>query len=193
MNIPRFGGVNEEQGSQPSTLSEKRLFFRAVKLTAIGFLMLCIWTALETTVFSSVKLPLLSPAAPSLSLLFFLCAGFFYGEKEGCVCGFMAGVVTESVTGQGMMILPLVFCIMGYGCGLLAKVFLGQNLPSFLVYAAMGSIVENVYKWICMCIEMSGIPSAAYLLHGLLPRFVLTVIFSAAVYLTVKLGKKIIQ
>ncbi len=188
MKIQRYEGV---KGYDDRTLhlggySEKKQTYRNVKLFLIALVSLCILAALETTVCARIPLPLLDSGSPSLCLIFILASGYLLGEKEGCVCGLLGGIISECMDMEplfgGIMILPLVYCVLGYLSGALSGRFLGGNLPSFLIYVLMGKAVELLITIILFVrpIQLSAL--MAFFLRGALPELILTLIFAPFIY-----------
>lgn len=195
MKIQRFEGV-EGYGDRTLDLggySQKKQTYRSVKLFILALISLCLLAALQTTVLSRLPLPLLPSAAPSLCLLFTLAAGYLFGEREGCVCGLMAGLITECAHMEpflgGIMILPLMYCVLGYISGALSQRVLAGNLPSFLVYAAVGIMTECLYRLVMTILSIKGLPPLRYFTGELLSVFIVTVLLSPLVYLSVKAGR----
>lgn len=196
MKIQRYRGV---EGYDDRTLhldgySEKKPIYRGVKLFLIALVSLCVLGALETTLLSRMPLPFLSSASPSLCLIFVLASGYLVGSKEGCVCGLMGGVVTECVTMEpltgGIMIFPLIYCVLGYISGQLSDRFLGKNLPSFAVYVLIGCVIDLVVVMLLTVHPFRLSSLWAYLTGSALPGMIWTLIFSPVVYGVVKLALK---
>lgn len=197
MKIQRFEGV---EGYGDRTLhmggySEKRQTYRSIKLFLMAVLLLCTFAALETTWLSKIPLPMLPAGAPALCLLFVLAAGYVFGEREGCVCGLMGGIITECVTMEplfgGIMVFPLIYCTLGYVSGVLSKKILAGNLPSFLVYAVVGGLLDGCFRLVLTVLKTGTVPLFAYFTGSFLPKLILTVIFSPLVYLFLRGGKKL--
>ncbi len=197
MKIQRFEGV---EGYGDRTLhmggySEKRQTYRNIKLFLISLLLFCIFAAMETTWVSKIPLFILPAGAPALCLLFVLAAGYVFGEREGCVCGLMGGIITECATMEplfgGIMIFPLVYCALGYISGVLSKKLLAGNLPSFLVYATVGSLLDGCFRLALSVLKAGAVPPFAYMTGSFLPKLILTVVFSPLVYLLIRAGKKL--
>lgn len=197
MKIQRFEGV---EGYGDRTLhmggySEKKQTYRNIKLCLLAALCLCLFSALETTLLSRIPLLILPAGSPSLCLIFVLASGYLFGEKEGCVCGLLGGIMTECAVMEpwmgGIMIYPLVYCLLGYTSGALSKHVLAENLPSFMVYALIGKLADCLIHTLFTVVSIHGLPPIAYFWGSLLPDLILTVIFSPLGYLLVRAGKKI--
>ena len=199
MKIQRYEGV---EGYDDRTLhlggySEKKQTYRKIKLFFISLFVTCMLAALETTVFSSIPLFLISSGCPSLCLTFVLASGYVFGKNEGGVCGFTAGLVVECAAMEplpgGIMIYPLVFFILGYTSGALAKIFLGENIFSFLIYVVIGCLATSAIKTLVTILVMGAFPALAYFIKGLLPSILITLPFAVPMYFSVLWGKRVLD
>ncbi len=196
MKIQRFRGVDSygDRTLHTGGYSEKRETYRAVKLLLLALLSFCLLGGIQTTLLANIPLFFLPPASPDLCLLLVIAAGCVFGEKEGGICGFFGGITAECLSMDvflgGIMLLPLIYCILGYTAGVLFSKLLAGNLPSFLVFAATGSLLQGGVRYILMILKIGTLPSITFLIHGLLPVWILTVIFSPLIYLAVYVVKK---
>ena len=162
----------------------------SVFLAAVG----CILLALETTALSRIPLNFIGMgrAAPSLGLLFCMATGFLYDERVGGVVGLVAGFLADcmdyTTEGNGIMILPLVWFLFGFLAGAIGKQRLAHNLPSFLVFAAVGATVDAAITVAAAILQSGSVPPATWFLKAPLPTLVLTVVFAPAVYGVVRIG-----
>jgi hypothetical protein len=85
-----------------------------------------------------------------------------------------------------MMLFPLLYFLCGYLSGTVGKRSLAHNLPSFGVFAAVGGGLKCLLSVLTAIIELKTLPPAVWVWKGLIPSWVLTVLFSAAVYGIVK-------
>ncbi len=196
MKIQRFRGASDygDRTIHTGGYSEKREAYRTVKLLLLALLALCLLAGMQSTLFSKISLLILPPAAPNLCLLLVIAAGCLFGKKEGCVCGFFGGIAVECLSMDlllgGIMLLPLVYCILGYISGMLFYKLLAGNLPSFLIFAAVGSMFEMLFRYILMILKIGFLPPFTFLIYGLLPVWLLNLIFSPLVYIFVYAIKK---
>ena len=196
MKIQRFEGVEGygDKSLHMGGYSEKKQTYRNMKLLLLAVLSFCILAALQTTLLSHIPLFILHAGKPSLCLIFVLAIGYIFGEREGCVCGLIGGIFYECTVMEpflgGLMIYPLIYCVLGYMSGAMVNGFLAGNLPSFTVYALIGSMIDVLIQMIMVIIQTHAFPSLPYFLHGLFPGIILNILFSPLLYLLVKAGKK---
>ena len=179
----RTGGIRyrSSRGSRTVLLEQIRLF---VILSLMGLALI----ASETTILSRVPIPFFgwSAASPALGLLFSMAVGFLHGEREGGIAGLLCGWLTDSAgAGGGVMLLPLLYLLCGYMSGTVGKRRLAHNLPSFLVFAIFGGGIHGLYALGEAALFLRGIPPGSWLWSSLMPRWLLTVIFSPLVYVMV--------
>jgi rod shape-determining protein MreD len=168
--------------------NERRVLIEQIKLGVTLALTGLILMGLETTALSRIRIPLFGwqAASPALGLLFSMAVGFLHGEREGGVTGLIAGWLADSTLGEGMMLYPLLYFLCGYLSGTVGKRSLAHNLPSFGVFAAVGGGLKCLLSVLTAIIELKTLPPAVWVWKGLIPPWVLTVLFSAAVYGIVK-------
>ena len=147
-----------------------------------------ILVSLETTALSRIKIPLFGwqAAAPSLGLLFSMAVGFLHGEREGGITGLFCGWLSDATTGEVVMLFPLLYFLCGYLSGTVGKRSLAHNLPSFGVFAVVGGGLKCLTAILVAAVKLRSPPPAAWVWMGLVPSWVLTVLFSVAVYGIVK-------
>lgn len=183
MNRSSRGGIRYTSiGTGRRVLWEQiRLF---ILLTLTGLILI----GLETTALSRISIPLLGwqAAAPSLGLLFSMAAGFLHGEREGGITGLFCGWLTDATMGKSLMLFPLLYFLCGYLSGTVGKRRLAHNLPSFAVFAAVGGGLKCLTVVCTNALEARAIPPVVWIWQGLVPSWVLTVLFSVAVYGIVK-------
>lgn len=155
----------------------------AVTLTLTGLVLI----GLETTALSRIRIPLFGwqAASPALGLLFSMAVGFLHGEREGGVTGLVAGWLADVTMSDGVMLCPLLYFLCGYLSGTVGKRRLAHNLPSFMVFSVIGGGLRCLWAFCTAAMKLRGLPPTVWVWTGLVPAWVLTVLFSAAVYGTV--------
>ena len=181
--VGRSGGIRYTAigASRPVLVEQIHL---AILLLVTGILLI----ALETTALSRIKIPLFGwqAAAPSLGLLFSMAVGFLHGEREGGLTGLLCGWLSDATTGETVMLFPLLYFLCGYLSGTVGKRSLAHNLPSFGVFAAVGGGLTCLVAIMTAGVKLGSIPPAVWVWKGLIPSWVLTILFSAIVYGIVK-------
>ena len=181
--VSRGGGVR-----YTAVGTGKPVLVEQIHLIALLLITGVVLIALETTALSRIKIPLFGwqAAAPSLGLLFSMAVGFLHGEREGGFTGLLCGWLSDSTTGEAMMLFPLLYFLCGYLSGTVGKRSLAHNLPSFGVFAAVGGGLKCLLAVLSASVRLGSLPPAIWVWRGLIPSWILTVLFSAAVYGIVK-------
>ncbi len=168
--------------------SGKKVLMEQIKLIVILSLTGCVLIALETTLLSRIPIPLFgwSCASPALGLLFSMAVGFLHGEREGGItgllCGWLSDATTAGTAAFGMMLLPLLYFLCGYMSGTVGKRRLAHNLPSFVVFTVVGGGLKFLLSVGQAVLELRSLPPVEWIWRGPTPAWVMTVLFSAAVY-----------
>lgn len=179
--------------------SGRKVVIEQIKLSAVLFVTGCMMIAMETTILSRISIPLFdwSSAAPALGLLFSMAVGFLHGEREGGITGLLCGWLSDATsTGSavyGMMLLPLLYFLCGYMSGTVGKRRLAHNLPSFVVFSIVGGGLKFLLSLGMTVFELKTLPPVSWIWRGLIPAWILTVLFSAAVYGIVWGEKKLLE
>ena len=123
-----------------------------------------------------------------------MAVGFLHGEEEGGITGLLCGWLSDA-TGveNGMMLLPLLYLICGYMSGTVGKRRLAHNLPSFVVFSVVGGGLACLFSVLQAVIRVRYFPPVQWIWRGLVPAWVLTVLFSVAVYGIVRGEKKLLE
>lgn len=171
----------------------RRVAAEQIKLILTLALTGCVLIALETTALSRIPLPGFggtAAGAPALGLLFSMAVGFLHGEREGGITGLLTGWITDAALGGestgGIMLLPLLYFLCGYMSGTVGKRRLAHNLPSFMVFSAVGGGLKCLTAISVAAVRLRALPPAVWTVRGFIPSLILTVLFSAAVYGIVK-------
>lgn len=151
-----------------------------IKLGLIGLLTACLLLAVEERLYW-LRIPPLAAGAPWLGLLFVLATGFLFDSDHGAVAGVCVGFLADCLS-DGLMLRPLSYLLLGFLAGRLAGVVLARNLPSFVVFAAVGAAAEGVFRVVVAAVSLRGIPPVRFLWYSVLPHIVMSVIFAGAIY-----------
>ncbi len=199
MKIQRYEGTEgyDDRSLQVSSYSEKKQVFDSIRFFICSLLFLCILSALQTTCFSRIPLLILPSGSPSLAFLLVLAWGYKFGEKEGCICGLLGGLVTECIEMEpltgGIMVFPLIYCLMGYVSGALSQRFLAGNIWSFEIFALIGLIGDDLCRIMLVILKQRHLSFFPYVFGNILPGLILSLLFAPLIYGAVCLYQKIIH
>lgn len=177
----------------------RAVFVEQLRLIIVLFFTGACLLAVETTVAAKIPLPIpgtgvgLPAGSPSLGLLFCMAVGFLYGEQVGGVAGLLTGWLADATDCRRVMILPLLYFLCGYLSGVIGKRKLAHNLPSFLVFAALGGGLELLFSVLRETVELRGLPPLSWVMHTRLPVWILTFVFSPLVYGILRGEKRLME
>ncbi len=184
---PRFARSGRSDGHGPyytAIGNSRRVLWEQIKLLVALFLTACLLIALETSTYLRIRLPIFGwgAAAPSLGLLLAMAVGFHFSEEEGGVAGLLIGWLIDAAGPGGIMLSPLLYLVCGFFCGVAGRRRLAHNLPSFLIFAAGGGLLESLFSIAEAILSTKALPPVAWLWRGLVPVWVLTVMASPLLY-----------
>ncbi|MBE6653002.1 MAG: hypothetical protein E7610_06270 [Ruminococcaceae bacterium] len=166
----------------------RKVIVEQITMIVMLFFTGCAMVALETTVCARIRIPLFgwSAASPALGLLFSMAAGFLFGEREGGITGLLCGCLTDAAgihtAVANMVILPPLYFLCGYASGMIGRRRLAHNLPSFMVFSLVGGGIRCILSIGLATVKLRALPPPVWVWRGLIPAWVLTVLFSAVVY-----------
>ncbi len=146
----------------------------------IEFLIVFIAFILQCTVFKAVNMGGISP---NLLIIVTAAFGFIKGQREGMYVGFIAGIFTDILFGNGMIgLYALIYSFLGYLNGLFSRIFYPEDikLPIFLIV-----ISDFLFTFICYILTFllrSRLDLPFYLLHVMIPEMVYTALVTLILY-----------
>ena len=135
---------------------------------------------LQSTLFKVLSLGGVSPNLLIILTAFF---GFMCGKGEGMYAGFIAGILMDSLYGNGIIgLYALIFVWIGYMCGAFSRLFFPEDvvLPIFLTTA--GDLLYGFISFLFLFLLRSRLDFSWYLLHIILPEAVYTLIMTMLLF-----------
>lgn len=142
-------------------------------------------------VLGRLRLPPFPPGAPWLGLLLVMSAGYLFDREHGGIMGLFVGLLADCMS-DGIMLRPLSYFLLGWLAGQLAHARLAHNLPSFVVFAAVGSVMEGLFRVGAAAVTGQEVPPIRFIWYSVLPHIVMTVLASPGVYGVVYVTRKMI-
>lgn len=140
----------------------------------IGVLIL-VFVMLQTTVFTNIK-PF--GAVPDLMLSFVCAVGVTEGERWGGVTGLICAVLSESVGGYGLTLLPLLYVLVGYIAGILGAFYFRDSVPVRAIYSACAGVLKCFVTVICTYYAYGEASFALVLTEIVIPEYFSTLLMS---------------
>ncbi len=166
------------------SIEQKRYLIRT---TIIYGLIIFIFSVLQTSFFSHLTF---FNAIPNIMIIVVIGASVYEGERTGAVVGIAAGVFIEAQGGIGLPILPLLYFLVGYFCGIISKQFEKDGFLVYLIYMLVGCLVGSVVTLIQTALFASNYNLPQILKNIILPEYIYTFLLSIPCYLLFKLIKK---
>ena len=132
---------------------------------------------------------------PDLCLLFVLGTAMFDGAENGGAVGIAAGFLENALGGVGISMLPLIFFIIGYGTGLLAKKALARTFPSYMIFSLVFCSLRPAITLAAIGLNAraSGFDLTAITEGTLVPEFFANLAAAPPMYLLIRKTNRMVQ
>lgn len=111
--------------AQQSSATRGLTLTRATFYALAAFLL----AVIQSTVGKSISL---LGMPPQLTLALTAAAAYFYGPLTGGTVGLISGIFTEALGAVGVSVLPLLYCLVGWFCGMIKTNTSGQKPKNFI-------------------------------------------------------------
>lgn len=166
---------------------QKRQFFssQTIGKILIFSLFVFICATLQSSFFDATGL---FPASPDLILAAVIGLGVYDGERSGAIAGVCAGVLAEAFGAGGfIMLLPVFYMLVGFGFGVVSRIFLNKNFLSWTVYMLIAATLRGMLSLVHTVLSESDINLFLIFRDIIIPEFVMTVIFSLPIFFIARL------
>lgn len=103
-------------------------------------------------------------------------------EKFGGTVGLIGGILIFMLGDVGVALWILFYAAIGFLAGAFAKLVLGKNYPSYLVFAATACLLKLIYSFLlCLLLSADAQPFRA-LWQSFLPEAIITFVCAALLY-----------
>ena len=130
---------------------------------------------LQLTFFTSVR-PFGS--TPDILIVAVATVAMFEGEKAGAVFGVLVGFVVEAVGGVGVSLLPLIYMLVGYACGIVASEYYRRSVLLFVIFDLGVSAVRFFTTLIYIVVTWSTVDLNVVIPGVLFPEMLSTLVIS---------------
>lgn len=155
--------------------SRERILCGAVCALALVFSAL-----LQSTVFSTLR-PF--GAVPDIMLLFTVALSVTEGPKWGAVWGIVAAVIIEALSLPEIMLLPLLYMLAGFFCGLLCSRRLLGTAPVRAVLTLGVIPFKGILTAVYMAISPLPVTAAEVFFEVVLPEAAATLLLAAPIHM----------
>ncbi len=147
-------------------------------------LLIVFFALLQTTMFTRFR-PF--GVVPDLMLPLVIAIAMTEHERWGAICGIIAAFVIESLGGESLTLLPLLYMPCGYLCGILTVHYFRDALPVRALYTVVSSVLRGVFTCIIALSTLGGLSIVTLFSKAVIPEFFANVIFAALPHLAAKL------
>lgn len=142
---------------------------------------------LQTTVFGKFNL---FGAVPDLMITSVIVLAMIEGERWGAVFGLVAGYVIDALGSTGLSLMPLVYMLFGYICGILTVYYLKNSIQVWGVFMIAAAAGRGVVSLIYILALYSYYPIDQAFSEIIFPEIISTFVFSILTYGAVQLVSK---
>lgn len=179
-----------ERGQKYSLLERLRGWRLGISINAetvmkgiVCALLIAFFALLQTTLFTRFR-PF--GAIPDLMLPLVIAIAMTEHERWGAICGICAAFVIESLGGESLTLLPLLYMPCGYMCGILTVHYFRDSIAVRAMYTLATSLLRGVFTAIIALSTLGGISIVTLFSKALIPEFFANIIFAALSHLVAK-------
>lgn len=129
----------------------------------------------ETSFFSRIRA---FDSTPDVMIIATLSIGFYENEKAGAIFGASFGFLSGIIGGMGISILPLVYMLVGYFCGVVTADYYRRSIPLFIILDLSVCAVRMLATLISVAFTWTTVDITVVFPQVLLPEFFSTLITS---------------
>lgn len=147
--------------------------------------MLAFFSLLQTTLFAKFR-PF--GAVPDLILPLTVAVSMTEKEKVGAVFGLVGAVVIESLGGSTFTILPILYTLVGYICGILTTHYFRDSVATRALYTVVTCAFRAVFTLIALFATTANVTLADAFTKAVIPEYISSVCFAAIPHIVAKIA-----
>ncbi len=149
----------------------KRFLFYAALVFSMFFIQTGIFTRLSA-----------GGIEPNLMVICTVSIGILRGKKEGCIIGFVFGLMMDSLFGLYFGLYALILAVLGYISGNLQRFIYEEDmtLPIFMI--GVGDIIYSLAIFVLTFLVRGRLALANYFIHIIFPEVIYTLILAIFIY-----------
>ncbi len=117
-------------------------------------------------------------ASPDILIVAVFAVAMFENERLGAIFGLAVGFVVEAAGGVGISLLPLVYMLVGYICGIVATEYYKRSFVLFLIFDACILLVRMFTTLLYIVFTWSVVDISVVLPQVLIPEALSTLVIS---------------
>ena len=144
---------------------------------------------LQTGIFTELSL---GGIVPNLLLICTVSIGMIRGKKEGCIIGFIFGIMMDALYAMYFGVYALLLAVLGYISGYVQQIFYEEDMTLPIVVIGLSDFLYNIAIYLFGFFSRGRTNFIFYLGHIILPEIIYTLILAVFIYrLITYINKKI--
>jgi len=150
-----------------------------MKKGILGAAFLLLFFLLQSTLFKALAI---GDVGPNILIILVCTYGFMYGEKEGLVMGFFAGLLCDIFFGSYLGINAIIYMYIGYLNGKFNRLFYPEDilLPGTLFLTS--NFFYSIFYYSLMFLLRARFSIGYYFVNIILPEVIYTIVCSIVLY-----------
>ena len=156
----------------------------AIGKGAVCAALLVLFSLFQTTIFARFR-PF--GAVPDLILPLVCAVAVSEREKWGAVFGIIAAFVIESLGGSTFTVLPILYMLVGYVCGILIVNYMRDSIAVRSIFVVGSSIARAVFTLFTVLASVGGATFVSAMRISVLPELLCNIVFGLAPHYITKI------
>lgn len=153
-----------------------------VPMILIGYL-------LQTAVFTELTF---GGITPNIFIICTVSIGMIRGKKEGCIIGFIFGILMDALYAVYFGVYALLLAIMGYAAGYVQQIFYEEDMTLPIAMIGVADVLYGIIIYLFSFFPRGRTNFLFYLGRIILPEMVYTLILAVFIYrLIIFINRKI--
>ncbi len=146
----------------------------------IELLLIFICLCLQSSLFKAVSL---GGVSPNLLIILTSAFGFMNGKEEGMYVGFISGLFTDMLYGNGLLgFYTLLYVYIGYANGMFSRVIFPEDVKFPILFIGLSDLIYGLLSYIFLFLLRSRLDLPYYFIRIILPEAVYTILITLLFY-----------
>ena len=145
---------------------------------------------LQTGIFTELAL---GGIVPNLFVICTVSIGMIRGKKEGCLIGFVFGILMDALYAMYFGVYALLLAIMGYVAGYVQQIFYEEDMTLPIVMIGLADLLYGIIIFLFSFFPRGRTNFLFYLGHIILPETIYTLILAVFIYRLITKKKRKIE
>ena len=156
------------------------------------FYVLMIFTAffLQTGIFTHLTL---GGILPNFFIICSVSVGMIRGKKEGCLIGFIFGILVDAMYAMYFVFYALILAVIGYMAGYVQQIFYEEDMTLPIVIIGASDMLYGILIYLFSFLTRGRMDFLFYFRKIILPETIYTVILAVFIFRMISLINKKIE